>query len=141
MRIASFIASTGDRGATCSEVEERFPSHSHQSVSARIRELAHPDRDPVIAFVPGDTRPGRSGRSQRIYRVIDPVQRPRLFAVEDVDGGGFRRHVPATITTPTHKGDIPHPRPCPLCGRAMTSADKHDSDDLGAVCGACCEVC
>ena len=103
VRIAAFIEAQGDRGATCSDVEEEFPAHTHQSVSARIRELAHPDLDPVIGFVHGDTRPGRSGRSQRIYRTLDPVQRPRLFAVEDVDGGGFRRHVPATIATPADR--------------------------------------
>ena len=55
-------------GFTCAEVELFFPNHSHQSVSARIRELV---LEGDIEFVPGDTRKNpKSGVSVRIYRAV-----------------------------------------------------------------------
>jgi hypothetical protein len=50
-------------GLTCEQVEALMPAHTHQSISARIRELSL-----MSAVVAVGTRPNpRSGRSARIY--------------------------------------------------------------------------
>lgn len=53
-----------DRGLTCDAVE-RITGWSHQSASARIRELVKAE----LVVDSGERRAGRSGRSGRVYRL------------------------------------------------------------------------
>lgn len=55
------IAKRGKRGATCEEIEDKLALR-HQTVSARLRELAIFERVEVIG-----TRQTRSGRQARVY--------------------------------------------------------------------------
>jgi hypothetical protein len=64
-QIVKLIARAYVRGVTCSEIELLIPHKSHQSLSARIRELV---LDGAI-YDSGDRRPGSSGRSQRVYQL------------------------------------------------------------------------
>lgn len=68
-RVLTYITSQGNRGATCDEAEAAL-GLSHQTTSARLRELA------IASSVMdlGERRPTRSGRSAVVWFSTEPRQ-------------------------------------------------------------------
>ena len=62
-QVFKLVEAAGIAGLTCSQVELAIPQKTHQSLSARLRELVLDGK--IIDS--GERRQGHSGRTQRVY--------------------------------------------------------------------------